>query len=132
MSTTTTSYVIDSWAWIEYFRSTKHGLTAKGIIEGGGNVFTSALTISEVLSKFARMGMDVDDAYIAINTLSRIIEIDAVLARDAGILHSKIKKESPNFGLVDAFVLQTAMALGAKVLTGDPDFKGLRGVEMLK
>jgi predicted nucleic acid-binding protein len=128
----TTSYVIDSWAWIEYFGSTRQGLMAKDLIEKSEEVFTSVITVSEVLSKFARQGRNYEEAYIAISTLSKIVEIDAVLAKDAGILHSEIKRKSPNFGLADAFVLQTAMSLGAKVLTGDKDFKGVKDAVMLK
>jgi predicted nucleic acid-binding protein len=39
--------------------------------------------------------------------------------------------QSPNFGLADSFVLQLARKVGAKVLTGDSDFKGLREAEYI-
>lgn len=128
----TTSYVIDSWTWIEYLDATKYGLAVKDIIEKNENSFTSAISVSEVISKLSRHGKDPEQAYIAISTLSRIVEIDVELAKKVGFLYSQVKRKSPNFGLADAFVLQTAMSLGAKVMTGDPDFKGLKDVVMLK
>lgn len=124
-------YVIDAWAWLEYLNGSNLGLKVKELIKNG-NVFTSAVTVAEVISKVERKGMDTSVAFNAITSLSKIIEIDEFFSREAGLLHADIKKSRPNFGLADSFVLQAAINLHAKVLTGDPDFKGLKITEMLK
>ena len=123
-------YVVDSWAWIEYLDGSDLGGKAKGHIEGG-NVFTNVVSIAEVASKVSRKGGDVDTAFNSITSLSKIITPDADFAKGVGLLHAAIKQRRANFGLADAFVLYTARRINAKVLTGDPDFKGLKDVELL-
>jgi PIN domain nuclease of toxin-antitoxin system len=127
----TSKYVIDSWAWIEYFDATKYGLKAKGIIEKH-EIFTSAITISELVSKFLKEGKDPNEMVSALVSLSKIINIDINLARGIGMVHYQVKRTNPNFSFGDAAVLYTARSLNAKVLTGDPDFEGIKEVEMLK
>lgn len=124
-------YVVDAWAWIEYFDATKYGLKAKEVIEKC-EIFTNAITISELVSKFLREGKDPVEMFNAVVSLSKIIEIDANSAREIGQLHYEIKRTRSNFSFGDASVLQTARRLNAKVLTGDPDFKGIKDAEMLK
>jgi predicted nucleic acid-binding protein len=124
-------YVIDSWAWMEYLDGSDIGRKAKVNIEGG-NAFTNMVTLAEVVSRVSRGGGDADIAFNSILSLSRIIFGDIEFTKDVGQLHSAIKKSKSNFSLADAFALQTARKLHAKVLTGDPDFKGIKEAEMLK
>jgi predicted nucleic acid-binding protein len=51
---------------------------------------------------------------------------------EAGEIHAIEKKLSPNFSLPDSFVLQLARKLGAKVLTGDPDFRKVKEAELIE
>lgn len=44
-------YVIDSYAWIEYFMGTKAGEVAKGIIECSEEKITPTICIAEVYGK---------------------------------------------------------------------------------
>ncbi len=124
-------YVVDAWAWVEYFNATKYGLKAKEFIENS-EIFTNAITIAELVSKFMREGKNTDELFNAVVSLSKIIEVDANSAKEIGKLHYDVRKTNSNFSFGDASVLQTARALNAKVLTGDPDFKGLKNVELLK
>ena len=124
-------YVVDSWAWMEYLDGSEAGRMAKSKIEDR-EAFTSAITIAEVVSRVSRKGSDADMAFNSIVSLSKIVYVDEEFAKKVGLLHSSIKKRVTNFSLADAFVLQTAKNLDAKVLTGDPDFKGIKDAEMLK
>lgn len=123
--------VIDSWAWMEYLDGSELGNKAKPSIEGG-NALTNMVTVAEVVSKVNRMGKDPSIAFDAIISLSKIIIGDEDFAKNVGLLHSSIKKRKPNFSLGDAFVLQTARSSNARVLTGDPDFEGIKEADMLK
>lgn len=127
----TKAYVLDAWAWIEYFRGTKSGSEVREHIEKKNEIITNTVTIAEVISKFEREGLDSDAAYQAIISLSKILAPMEAFAKSAGALHAEIKKTQPNFSLGDAFVLQSARSLGVKVLTGDPDFKNIKDVELL-
>ena len=64
--------------------------------------------------------------------MSKIIIGSPEFAKEVGVLHAEVKKKIPNFSLGDAFVLQTAKSLNAKVLTGDPDFRSIKEALMLR
>ncbi len=125
-------FVIDAWAWIEYMRGSPSGLKIKQSIGGDGELWTSIVTLSEVVSKYRRYGRDDEVAVNAITSLSRIVVPDKADAVEVGRLHSETKKGSPNFSLADAFVLQAARSLNASILTGDPDFEGLGDAVILR
>lgn len=48
-------YVVDSYAWIEYFRGSKSGEKAKEFIEGG-EAATATITLAELREKYLREG----------------------------------------------------------------------------
>lgn len=130
-STSGKKYVLDSWAWIAYFDGTEPGKRVDHIILSA-EAFTSAVTVAEVLSKAERQGKNTEKIFDFMVSLSKVIDVNPDIAKAVGLLHAQIKKSSPNFSLADAFTLQTAKHLGAKVLTGDPDFKGIKEAEMLQ
>ena len=117
-------YVIDAYAWIEYFIESSQGKKVKEAVESQDNeIFTSIITIAEVSSIGVREKRDVELGNKSILSLSSIYFINLELAKEAGILHAEIRKKIKDFGLADVFVLLTARKLNAKILTGDPHFK---------
>ena len=122
-----TKFVIDAYAWIEYLEGSEKGKNVTEIVEDGSNeLFTSSTTLAEIVSKFLKMNKDVKIALIAVNTLSSIIIINKEVSTLAGHIHFEAKKKNKNFGMLDAFVAATARKIGAKILTGDPDFRGFK------
>ena len=120
-------YVIDAYAWIEYFIESDKGKKVKEIVELQGNeIFTSVITIAEVCSIGVREKRDVELGNKIILGLSSIHFINLELAREAGILHAVVRKKIKDFGLADTFVLLAARKLGAKIVTRDPRFKGMK------
>lgn len=120
-------YVIDSYAWIEYFNSSEKGSRVKKIVESQDNEnFTSIITIAEVSSISKREGRDTELAYKILTNLSKIYFMSLEFSKEAGILHAEIRKKIKDFGLADAIVLLTARKLGAKIVTGDPHFKNFK------
>lgn len=124
-------YVVDSWAWLEYMQGSKSGKEVDLRISGGEEVWTSAVSLAEMVSKYARKGKDSNPVVGAVTTLSRLGIPDIKDAIEAGKIHAKEKERSPNFSLSDSFVLQLARKLEGKVLTGDPDFRGIKEAELL-
>ena len=119
--------VIDAHAWIEYFIGSDKGNEVKKIVESENNeVFTSIITIAEVVSITKRENRDAEQKYLDMVNLSKIYGINLDLAKEAGILHAEVRKTIKDFGLADAIVLSTARKLGAKIVTGDPQFKGFK------
>ncbi len=124
--------MVDAYAWIEYLDGTARGARVRDFIEESHNhSFTSAVTLAEVVSKFARKGRDVKLALRALEDNSTILPVDAGLAKLAGEVHAEVRKRVHDFGLADAFVLATARSRLSKVLTGDPHFRGLQETVMI-
>lgn len=121
------NYVIDSYAWIEYFKGSEQGKQAKAIIDVSENeIFTSIVTIAEVSSILQKESKNVEEKYTDILNLSKIYFINSEFAKEAGILHAKIRKKIKDFGMADTIVLLTARKLAAKIVTGDPHFKSFK------
>lgn len=119
-------YVLDSWAWVEYFEGDRKGLKVKDIILDSQNeFFTHCVSAAEIVSKAKRTGKDIDAVCGAIAANSKILEASIEDSKNAGIIHASIKSRNKNFSLADAFVLSAARKLKAKVITGDPDFKNI-------
>ena len=123
--------VVDSWAWIEYLRGSETGRKVDARISVIGDLWTSVISLTEVVSKYRREKLSDQTAIEAISSLSRFGTPTREDAIEAGRIHAEVKVRSPNFGLADAIVLQLARKVGAKVLTGDPDFKGLGDAEIV-
>lgn len=126
-------FVIDAYAWIEYFNGTALGEKAKEIIENSDNfIYTSAITIAELSSYFKRKKLDFKEAKKILSSLSSFYPVNSELAEEAGLLHAEIKSKNRHFGLADAFILLTAKKLNAKVLTGDEDFREIKEAFLIK
>jgi len=129
--TRTSKLVVDSWAWVEYFGGSAIGKKVEAAFSEVDEIWTSAVSIAEIVSKYRRKNMDESRAIEALYSLSRIGSPNREDAREAGRIHAELKAKLPSFGLADSFVLQLARKLGARVLTGDPDFRGIKEAELL-
>ncbi len=126
-------YIVDAWAWIEYFRGSEYGAKLDDLLEDSNNeTYTCAITVAEIISKTAREGRDVEAAYEMLLSNSQIIKLDEQISKQAGIFHFKMRQTTKDFGIADAFILAAADKLEAKVFTGDPHFKGLKNAIMIK
>jgi len=126
-----TRLVVDSWAWVEYLSGSELGKKAEKAIEEAQEIWVSTVSVAEVVSKYRRKGMDEAPALRAMTTLSKVGAPGLEDAQEAGKIHAALKRTVPNFSFGDSFVLQLARRLDANVLTGDPDFSGLKEAELL-
>lgn len=128
-----TDLVIDSWAWIEYLNGSELGSKVRDMIMDERNkLFTHVVSVAEIISKEKRRKKDPETAWKAVTSLSKILQIDESESKAVGLLHAEIKTRKKNFGLADSFVLYAARKLGGRVLTGDPDFKGVDEAFLLR
>jgi len=124
-------YVIDSYAWIEYFRGTEAGSHVRPYIEGD-SAATSTLTIAELKEKYLRekwRSFEEDLDFIAARTA--LTTVDRSIAVMAGEINHKRKQIKRDWGMADSIVLATARTVSAKVVTGDPHFEGLSDVILI-
>ncbi|MEE8358563.1 MAG: type II toxin-antitoxin system VapC family toxin [Candidatus Hydrothermarchaeales archaeon] len=120
--------LIDSWAWIEYFRGSEKGKTVVPIIESDEEIIVSAINLAEVYyTTLKKKGRETAKKQRdAIEMRCRIIGVDAEIATRG----AEIKLER-KWGLADAIILATAEIENVTLLTGDPHFKGMPNVEFL-
>jgi len=117
-------YIVDSYAWIEYFRGSKAGEKAKVIIEGG-EAATATITIAELKEKYAREGWPYFDDDLLFTTSSTIlVNLTKDIAVKTGEINVAMKAKVKGWGTADSIILATAQTASAKVLTGDKHFKG--------
>lgn len=126
-------FVIDAYAWVEYFNGTSLGEKVRKIVENDSNtIYTNVITIAELSSHFQRKGSSFEEARKIILSLSSIYNVSLEFAEEAGKSHAILRTKRKHMGLADVFVLQTARNLRAKVVTGDEDFRGLSEAVMIK
>jgi predicted nucleic acid-binding protein len=126
---TSQPYVIDTWAWVEYFRGSEVGRRAKDHIEKCVN-FTPTIVLAEMKRKFVEWGRsDFEEKLEFMRRHSTLIPLDESAATLAG----EIRANPPvkGMGIVDCILLAASRLYGAKIVTGDPHFRMLTQVDYI-
>ena len=121
-------FVVDSYAWLEYFMGTTSGEKAKKIIDSSTyEKLTPTICVAEIYAKVLRVeGVEKAELRRAfIKSRSGIISLTEKIAVEAAKIDVEMKKKVPGWGLSDSIVLGTAREKKAKVLTGDQHFLNL-------
>lgn len=127
-------YVIDSYAWLEYFMGTKVGERVKEIIENSEEKITPTICLAEVYAKTLK----VEDQQLAekqkafIKEKSAIVFLDEMIAVEAAKVLVNNKKEIDGWGMADSIVYATAIVKKADVVTGDEHFRKLKNVLLIE
>ena len=124
-------YVIDSFAWIEYFVGSKAGELVKQYVESGESV-TPTIVIAELSAKYARLKQDFAPKLRFIVLKSRTVVLDEDTAALAGSISAERKSKVDRWGLADSIILATARLQKASVVTGDQHFTDLKESIMIK
>jgi len=115
--------LVDSWAWIEYFKGSNLGIKAKNVIESGEQLLISTINISEIYHFLLNNKMDAEKLIKFVLDSSFVIQLDTQIAIKAANI-----KFTKKLGMADAIVLATAEENNAMILTGDDDFKNIKNV----
>lgn len=117
-------YLIDTYAWVEYFIGSKKGEKVKKIIEDENNViFTPECCLAEIKGWAIRESMDFEELYSIIRKVS---DIQCILTQDwleAAMIRNELRKTKEGFGIIDALVIAQQKRIGCKVVSGDPHFE---------
>lgn len=131
-------YVIDAYAWIEYFRASKSGEVAKRYIESEGSA-TPTIVVSEISRKLLReieLGNETSEGRLKrlefIRATSQIVDLDFEIAAEAGEIDIDMKKKVKGWGLADSIILCTAKIAKGNVVTGDEHFRELEETIFIK
>lgn len=120
--------LIDSWAWIEYWKGSKHASGAARYIESDEEAYVSTVNLIEIYSWFARSyGENVAKGRIeTVEKRTYIVPLEKDISIEAARLKLKYK-----LGIADSVVLATARHINGKVITGDPDFNNIEDVVLI-
>ena len=131
------SFVIDTFAWVEYLIGSHRGATAKQYIESG-KAATPTITILELAKWFhremeagRRTIEEMNHAFEFVRTTTLIVDLDEPMARKAGKTDFLMKKKVQNWPVADSIVYTTATTANARVVTGDPHFKSVENAIMV-
>ena len=132
------NYIIDTYAWIEYFKASEMGEVAKEFIENEHSV-TPTIVVSEISRKLKKdidLGNETREGRLQrlefIRSTSRIVDLDFEIALEAGEISEDLTAEAKGWGLADSIVLCTARSLKGKVITGDEHFRRLDNAVFVK
>lgn len=127
-------YIIDSYAWLEYFMGSEAGRKVKEIIDNEADEkLTPSICLAETYAKILKTE-DEENAEIRrafIKSRSALISLDGDLAVEAAKTDVAMKRKVQNWGLADSIVLSTARDRKGKVVTGDPHFRELDDAYMI-
>lgn len=127
-------YIIDSYAWIEYFMGTEPGRKVREIIDSETDEkLTPSICLAETYAKILKTE-DEEKAELRrafIKSRSALVSLTEDLAVDAAKTDVTMKNKVKGWGLADSIVLSTARNRKGTVVTGDQHFRGLAEVHMI-
>lgn len=126
-------YIIDTYAWVEYFIGSKKGETLKKLFLDEENVFlTVECCLAEVNSWCIKNNQDFDTFLKLIKSNSRILIVTERNWIDSAEERFKQRKSQKDFGLIDSVILVKQRDYNSKIISGDSHFKKLNNVIFLE
>jgi len=125
-------YIIDSYAWIEYFIGSKKGNVLKKLFLDEKNTFVTAeCCFAEIIGWSLKNNQDFDKLFRIIRANSHIISLTEHNWIDAGKERFEQRKTRKDFGLIDSIILVKQKEFSCKLVTGDRHFKGMKDIVFL-
>lgn len=118
-------FVIDSFAWIEYFLGSERGEKVREFIEKS-DCITPTIVIAELSAKYSSENKEFSDKLKFIKFNSRIAALNDEIADASGKIKFQQKKVKKDFGIADSIIYATALSYNAKVITGDQHFEDIK------
>jgi predicted nucleic acid-binding protein len=126
-------FLIDAYAWIEYFRGSEKGNVAKKFIDDPETrILTLESTLAEIRGWALREGKPFDELHIVIRRNSDIVHSTCEEWLRAAELRFEVRKKVEQFGMLDALLIAAKERHDCKIITGDPHFEKIRDVVYLK
>ncbi|MFH1849229.1 MAG: PIN domain-containing protein [archaeon] len=119
-------YILDTYAWIEYFRGSEKGKKVSRIM--GNTLFTLENCIAELRIWCLEEGIDFKRILDIIRECSSIEPINVNNWVEAAEIRQEQRKTQNNFGLMDAIILAKQKEIKGRIVTGDRHFQNLKDV----
>jgi hypothetical protein len=125
-------YIIDSYAWVEYFNGSKKGEILKKLFsEEKNKFFTVECCLAEIRGWAIKNNQNFENILVIIKSNSDILSINEDNWISAGVERSNQRERHKDFGLIDSILLVKQNQLKCYIITGDLHFKGLKNIIFL-
>jgi predicted nucleic acid-binding protein len=123
--------VLDTYAWIEYFRGTEQGEKVKKYVEGDYKLLLPSIVVAELHDKYTRNNMEErwSGRKNFLKLQAETQKLDFETAEKGAELKWKLREKHDEVGLADAIILAHAVQSGAKLVTGDKHLTHRKEVE---
>ena len=122
-------YILDTYAWVEYFRGSEKGKTVSRIM--GNSLFTPENCIAELRIWCLEERIDFEEILEIIRKCSSIEPINLNNWKEAASIRQEQRKTQSNFGLMDAIILAKQKEIKGRIVTGDRHFQNLKDVLLI-
>lgn len=123
--------LIDTSAWVEYFKGTAKGEKVKKFIQTKEQLFINPLTIAELTQWADKNLLDTKSILTIVYDTSEILELSSDLLEISGKRYNLLRPVKQRIGMIDVIIYVSALTYGFSLLTCDNDFSGLPFVEMI-
>lgn len=117
-------YLLDTYAWVEYLIGSKKGEKVKKIVDKESCI-TVECSLAELHSWALRNKINFEKIYAAVRKNSTMIPIFTEDWIESAKIKHEIRKEKPDFGLIDSIIRFKQLKLKSMIVTGDDHFVGL-------
>jgi len=126
-------YIIDSYAWIEYFIGSKKGeILKKLFLEEKNKFLTISCCLAEIKSWVIKNNQNFDNLLIIIKANSKVLSLNENDWISAGEERVEQRIKQKNFGLINSTILIKQKQMNCKIITGDLHFKGFKNIIFLE
>lgn len=127
------NYIIDSYAWIEYFIGSKKGKILKKLfLDQENKFFTVECCLAEIKGWTLRNNIDFLNLLKTIKSNSTITSLGEIDWIKAGEERFNQREKQKDFGLIDSIIIVKQNELNSQVISGDKHFKSLKNVVFLE
>jgi len=125
-------YIIDTFAWVEYFIGSEMGKKVQTMINSNKNQFvTMECCLAELKGWCIRNTIDFQEIASIVEANSKVIPVSKTIWINAAEIKSEMMKTRKDFGLIDALLLAKQKELKCRIITADKHFKNLKGIAFL-
>ena len=122
-------YIIDTYAWIEYFSGTDKGEILSKLFKNINNKFiTMECSLAELKGYCLKNNFNFDKMHSAVNKNSFIFPVLKEHWLGAAAIKSEMRKRFKDFGLIDSILIEKQKELNCKIISGENHFKELKDV----
>ena len=121
------NFILDTYAWIEYFIGSEKGSKVKKLFKNEKNKFYTVICcLAEIKGWTLKNNVESKEIIYLMKTNSEILQLTEEDWIKAAKEKNEQRKSKDRFGLIDATLLVKQKDIDAKIVTGDKHFAGFK------